>query len=144
MATIRVPGPPPQAFQKNRPISDLVKSQIKHFQHLEHKLQLNLPTKFSPQALTTESTAAQYIAEITTALCNRSLATPQAPAPIRVVPSPKSDSPSAPISVPKSIRKSTRQSQGISIAASAAPKSATPKKPRAKKHAPAKRPGKKS
>ncbi len=49
MATIRVPGPSPQAFRKNRPISDLVKSQIKHFQHLEHKLQLTLPTKFSPR-----------------------------------------------------------------------------------------------
>jgi hypothetical protein len=139
MATIRVPGPSPQAFRKNRPISDLVKSQIKHFQHLEHKLQLTLPTKFSSHDLTTESAAAQYIAEITTALCNRTPVGQQAPTPIRVVPSPKPDSTPAPRPVPKSIRKSTRQSQGISVAASA-----TPKKSRAKKHAPAKHPRKKS
>ena len=142
MATIHVPGPPPEAFRKNRPISDLIKSQIKHFQHLEHKLQLTLPTKFSPHDLTTEAAASQYIAEITTALRNRSPATQQVPTPIRVVPSPKPDSTPAPRSVPesapKSISKSLRQPQ-ISIAASAGEK-----KPRAKKHAPAKHPRKKS
>lgn len=139
MATIRVPGPSPQAFRKNRPISDLIKSQIKHFQHLEHKLQLTLPTKFSPQDLTTESAAAQYIAEMTAALCGRTAAGQQEPTPIRVVPSPKPDSTPAPRPVPKSIRRSARQSRGISIAASS-----TPKKSRAKKRAPAKHPRKKS
>lgn len=137
MATIRVPGPPPQAFRKNRPTSDLIKSQIKHFQHLEHKLQLNLPTKFSPHGLTTEAAAAQYIGEMTTALRNRTPAVQQAP--IRAVPSPKPDSMPATRSATKSSLKSTRQSRGMAIAASAAAK-----KPRAKKHAPAKHSKKKS
>ena len=138
MATIRVPGPPPEAFRKNRPISDLIKSQIKHFQHLEHKLRLDLPTKFSPHDLTTEAAASQYISEMTTALRNRASGAQPTPAPIRVVPSPKPDTTPAARSASSVPIKSTRQSNGIAIAASASKKSG------AKKHAPAKRTKKKS
>jgi hypothetical protein len=110
MATIRVPGPPPQAFQKNRPISDLIRAQIKHFQHLEHKLKINLPTKFSPHDLTTEAAAARYIAEMTTALCTQNPSAQQAPIPIgAVVAKPKSSS----------AAKSAPKSRGIPLAASA-------------------------
>ena len=130
MATIRVPGPPPEAFRKHRPISDLVKSQIKHFQHLEHKLHLNLPTKFSPHELTTEAAAARYIAEVTTALCSQAAAVPQAPTPIRALPPPKRASKPAPRSAPKS----TRKPHDLSIAASAAPKKSRKKKHTASKH----------
>ncbi|MDW5264474.1 MULTISPECIES: hypothetical protein [Acidobacteriaceae] len=138
MATIRVPGPPPEAFRKNRPISDLIKSQIKHFQHLEHKLQLTLPTKFLPHDLTTEAAASQYIAEMTSALRNRTPSAQPVPTTIRVVPSPKPDTtPAARTATPVPL-KSTRQSNGIAIAASAS------KKSRAKKHAPAKHAKKKS
>jgi hypothetical protein len=129
MATIRVPGPPPEAFRKNRPISDLIKSQIKHFQHLEHKLQLNLPTKFSPHDLTTEGVASQYIAEMTAALRNRTPAAQSTPTPIRVIPSPKPDTTPAAKTIPKSLH----EPQPLDIAASV-----TPKNPRAKKHLPAK------
>lgn len=138
MATIRVPGPPPEAFRKNRPISDLIKSQIRHFQHLEHKLHLTLPTKFSPHDLTTEAVASQYIAEMTAALRNRALGAQPTSAPVRVASSPKPDTtPAARSAAPVSI-KPTRQSNGIALAASAA------KKPRAKKHTPAKPAKKKS
>lgn len=123
MATIRVPGPPPQAFQKQRPISDLIKAQLKHFQHLEHKLHLTLPTKFSPHDLTTEAAAAQYISEVTAALCNHASAAQQTPTPIRALPPPESTP------AKRSPRKSTRKPHGLSIAASE-----TPKKPRKKKH----------
>lgn len=128
MATIRVPAPPPQAFQKNRPISDLVKSQIKHFQHLEHKLQLKLSRPFSPNDLTTEAGAAQYIAEVTAALCSRA----PVPVPVRATATPKPNSTPATIFAPKSVNqpvKATRQSQGLAIAASAG------KKHHTKKHA---------
>lgn len=128
MATIRVPAPPPQAFQKNRPISDLVKSQIKHFQHLEHKLQLKLSRPFSPNDLTTEAGAAQYIAEVTAALCSQA----PVPVPVRATPTPRPDSTPAARSTPKSAAKSakaTRQSQGLAIAAS------TGRKHHTKKHA---------
>jgi hypothetical protein len=110
MATIRVPGPPPQAFQKNRPISDLIRAQIKHFQHLEHKLKINLATKFSPHDLTTEAAAARYIAEMTNALCTQNPSAQQAPTPISAV----SAKPKA-----SSAAKSTPKSRGIPLAASA-------------------------
>lgn len=132
MATIRVPAPPPQAFHKNRPISDLVKSQIKHFQHLEHKLQLKLSRPFSPNDLSTEAGAAQYIAEVTGALCSRA----PVPVPVRATPAPRPDSRPAPRSARKTA-KATRQSQGLAIAASAGRKHHT------KKHA-SKHPKKKS
>ena len=125
MATIRVPGPPAQAFRKQRPISDLIKAQLKHFQHLEHKLHLTLPTKFSPHDLTTEAAAAQYIAEVTAALCSHASADQQAPTPIRALPPPEHEATPA----QRSPRKSTRKPHGLSIAASE-----TPKKPQKKKH----------
>ncbi len=130
MATIRVPGPPPEAFRKNRPISDLLKSQIAHFQHLEHKLQLTLPTKFRPHDLTTEGVASQYIAEITAALCNRAAAAPQTATPIRIVPSQKPDSTPAGRSIPKSLRPASQ----VDIAASSDSRSPRPKKDRHAKH----------
>ncbi|MEO6816430.1 MAG: hypothetical protein ABI177_06995 [Edaphobacter sp.] len=129
MATIRVPGPPAEAFRKNRPISDLIKSQIRHFQHLEHKLRLDLPTKFSPHDLTTEGTASKYIAEMTAALRNQAAAAPQTAAPIRVLPSQRLDNTPSLRAIPKPLR----QPQRVDIAASA-----SPKKPRAKKQVPAK------
>jgi len=138
MAIIRVPAPSPQAFRKNRPISDLVKSQIKHFQHLEHKLQLTLPTKFSPHDLTTEAAAAQYIAEMTTALRDPA-AMRQASVPVLAALPKKPDSTPARRSAPKSHHKPTRQSRGTAKTTSAAPK-----KSHAKKHAPAKHPRKRS
>jgi hypothetical protein len=125
MTIIRVPGPPAESFRKNRPISDLIKSQIKHFQHLEHKLHLDLPTRFSPQDLTTEAAASKYIAEMTVALHNRTPDARQAPAPIRVLPSPSPDNAPAAGATPTSLR----QAQPVDIAASA-----SPKRPRAKKH----------
>jgi hypothetical protein len=139
MATIRVPGPPPEAFRKNRPISDLIKSQIKHFQHLEHKLHLTLPTKFSPHDLNTEAAASQYIAEMTAALRHGAPSAQSAPTPIRVASPPKPDTTPAARSAPPFPIKPTRQSNGIAIAASAAST-----KSGAKKHAPAKRAKKKS
>jgi hypothetical protein len=124
MATIRVPAPPPEAFRKDRPISDLVKSQIKHFQHLEHKLQLPLSRPFSPRDLTTEAGASQYIAEVTAALCGR---TP-VPVPVRATPASGPDS-TPPAKSARKPAKATRQSQGLAIAASAG------KKRHTKKHA---------
>jgi hypothetical protein len=67
MATIQVPGPPKESFNKDRPISDILLSQVKHFQHVEAKLDPSLRTNFSPRILT-ENTAAQYIAQMTNVL----------------------------------------------------------------------------
>ena len=38
MEPILVPGPPKEAFRKLRPVSDLIRSQVNHFKHLEAKL----------------------------------------------------------------------------------------------------------
>jgi hypothetical protein len=126
MAIIRVPAPSPQAFRKNRPISDLVKSQIRHFQHLEHKLQLNLPTKFSPQDLTTEAAAAQYIAEMTTALRGPAA---EVPAPLPAPSKRKPDTTPA-----RSRPKTARHPRETSAAAAATPKVRKVKKRAVKKH----------
>jgi hypothetical protein len=126
MAIIRVPAPSPQAFRKNRPISDLVKSQIRHFQHLEHKLQLNLPTKFSPQDLTTEAAAAQYIAEMTTALRGPAAEVPPA------IPAPSKRKPDT--TPARSRPKTARHPRETSAAAAATPKVRKAKKRAVKKH----------
>lgn len=126
MAIIRVPAPSPQAFRKNRPVSDLVKSQIRHFQHLEHKLQLNLPTKFSPQDLTTEAAAAQYIAEMTTALRGPAAEVPPA------IPAPSKRKPDT--TPARSRPKTARHPRETSAAAAATPKVRKAKKRAVKKH----------
>ena len=38
MDPIHVPGPPKQAFDKNRPISDLIRAQVNHLKHIEASL----------------------------------------------------------------------------------------------------------
>ncbi|HEY0564598.1 MAG TPA: hypothetical protein VGC88_03385 [Terriglobales bacterium] len=70
MEPIRVPRPPKTAFNKNRPVSDLLKAQIAHFQHLEAKLAEEHRSPLAAHELTTESTAAQYIAHMTRVLCD--------------------------------------------------------------------------
>jgi hypothetical protein len=120
MDPIRVPAPPKQSFQKDRPISDLLASQIQHFKHLETKLDLTMPT--ARHRIATESDAAQYIAEMTNALLNRTSQRSTAPGPIPVPASaPK----------PKLVRKRTRTqpAQGIPIAAAAAPTPISAKSP---------------
>lgn len=74
MDPIRVPRPPQQAFNKNRPVSDLLKAQIKHFQHLEDKLHPDMRSSMPAHELTTESAAARYIAHMTETLRSESLA----------------------------------------------------------------------
>ncbi len=85
MATIPVPAPPKSAFNKNRPISDLLQHQLKHFRHVEAKLPNELHSNMTARDLHTENGAAQYIAHITEALKSlHQVSTPAAiPIPIR-------------------------------------------------------------
>jgi hypothetical protein len=76
MVTVAVPRPGPHAFQKNRPLSDLLRAQVKHFQHLEEKLPVDLRGRFLPHQITTEAAAAQYIAHMTALLKDRGKAKP--------------------------------------------------------------------
>jgi hypothetical protein len=109
MATIQVPGQPKESFNKNRPISDLLLSQVKHFQHVEAKLDPSLRTNFSPWEVLTENTAAQYIAQMTNILRGRT---------------PPMVALAGPIPVPLPARAAARPiqpSKGIPLAAAADP-----------------------
>jgi hypothetical protein len=128
MATIQVSGPPKESFNKNRPISDLLRSQVKHFQHVEAKLDPSLRTRVSSREALTENAAAQYIAQMTNIL-RRS--------------TPLTVAPAGPIPVPlpaKAAAKSIRRPKGIPLAAAAdpppdsKPHSAPEKRSSAKKH----------
>ncbi len=108
MATIQVPGPTKESFNKNRPISDLLLAQVKHFQHVDAKLDPSRRIHISPREVLTENTAAQYIARMTSIL--------RGGTPLMVAP--------APISVPLPARaaaKSIRHPRGIPLAAAADP-----------------------
>jgi hypothetical protein len=67
MEPIRVPGPSPTAFHKNRRISDLLLSQIRHFQHVAEKRSLKINREIA-RDVHTEGSAARYIAVVTRAL----------------------------------------------------------------------------
>ena len=119
MEPIHVPGPPKQAFNKNRPISDLITAQIKHLKHVEASMPAKLRDEVSQHPITTEGEAAKYIASMTKLF--KSQATSQ-PVPIKPA-TPVITKPATPISA----------KPALSIAASAS----TPKKKAAPKKAPA-------
>ena len=65
MEVIHVPPPSREAFNKSRPMSDLIKWQVKHFKHLEDKLSPQERLSIPQHRITTENDAAQYIAAMT-------------------------------------------------------------------------------
>jgi hypothetical protein len=101
MEPIRVPAPPKAAFNKQRPMSDLIKAQIKHFKHLEHKLPAESRAALPQHAIVSEADAARYIAPMTALLRSRGAATPPAAKPTAQI-----------ASLP-------RRTRGLSIAATA-------------------------
>lgn len=64
MAIIRVGKPPRKAFNKKRPISDLLKNQIVHLEWATRSAEQNRKRRRAP-AVHTEGQAAAYIAELT-------------------------------------------------------------------------------
>jgi hypothetical protein len=72
---IHVPAPPRSAYNQNRRVSDLLLSQLKHFQHVDQKHgALGIPADLT-RDIHTEGGAARYIAAVTRAL--RGTASPQ-------------------------------------------------------------------
>jgi hypothetical protein len=61
---IPVPAPPKSSFNKNRRVSDLLLSQLKHFQHVAHKQGMQIDPALEHD-LATEAGAARYIARVT-------------------------------------------------------------------------------
>jgi hypothetical protein len=111
---ILVPAPPKSAFNKNRPVSDLLAGQLKHFQHVEHKHGIAID-RASSSDLHTEAGAASYILKMTQAI--RSQARSKS-SKIAIVPSGAKRS--KPVS--RSDRKQTR-TDGLSLAAASQPSS---------------------
>ncbi len=83
MEPIPVPAPPKTAFNKDRPVSDLLRAQLLHFQHVEQKRGIQLDPALKRDLLT-EAGAARYIASMTHAIRSQSQAKPEG---IALVPS---------------------------------------------------------
>lgn len=137
MDPIVVPAPPRSSYNPNRPVSDLIASQLKRFQELEHKRgDLGIDPEIASN-IHTEGGAAQYIAAATHALRSK---TPVAAAPpkLKIVSRGKS-------------AKKPPSAEPLSIAAAASQSTSVgPKKSPARKAAkqssikPAPKPGKKN
>ena len=122
MEIIHVPPPGKTAFHKGRPLSDLIKAQIRHFKHVEDKLSPELREKIPQHRITTENEAAQYITAMT-----------------RLLRSGVAEKPAKPKIVPIAAKKSASRTpaKGLAIAASESPskprKKSKPKSSRKKK-----------
>jgi|SRR4051794_21228658 hypothetical protein len=68
MALIRVPKPPKSAYDPDRPMSSLLKSQIEHLREAEGKLPLRYRSEWYIKAIRTEGEAARYIRDVTEAI----------------------------------------------------------------------------
>ena len=68
MTVIKVPQPPASALDLNRPISSLLKNQIRHLQEAEFRLPVRSQTNTYINAIKTEGEAADYIRKVTLAL----------------------------------------------------------------------------
>ena len=118
MDPILVPAPPRSAYNESRRVSDLLFSQLKHFQHVVQKHGALGISADLERDLYTEGGAARYIAAVTNAL--RGTVSPQ-PAEVAAVSAPRPQ---------KERRKTVR---GLAVAATAASTPAPPKKSAAKK-----------
>jgi hypothetical protein len=65
---IRVGAPPKSAFNQDRPISDLIRSQVEHLKHVEERLTPEQRSTIPSGEIKTEAEAAKYIAAITAVL----------------------------------------------------------------------------
>ena len=68
MALIDVPRAPMSAYDPERPMSSLLKSQVEHLREAESKLPLRYRSELYVKAIKTEGEAARYIREVTEAI----------------------------------------------------------------------------
>jgi hypothetical protein len=68
MVLIHVPKPPKNAYNPDRPMGSLLKSQIDHLREAESKLPLRYRSEVYVKAVRTEGEAAKYIREVTEAI----------------------------------------------------------------------------
>jgi hypothetical protein len=104
MEPILIPSVPKEAFNKHRPVSDLVYKQVKHFKHIEEKLSPQVRAQLPRHEIVTENDAALYISAMTGYLLSR-------PRPKQVTRKAFAVKPARP----------THPSQSLTLAAAAAP-----------------------
>lgn len=68
MAVIKVPKPPQSAFDKNRPVSALLRNQILHLHEVERKFPPSRHSGIYINEIKTEGEAAAYIQKVTARL----------------------------------------------------------------------------
>lgn len=68
MVLISVPKPPKSAYNPDRPVTSLLKSQVEHMREAESKLPLKYRSEFYAKAVRTEGEAAEYIRDVTEAI----------------------------------------------------------------------------
>jgi hypothetical protein len=70
MALIKVPKPPKDAYDPDRPVGSLLKSQVEHMREAESKLPLRYRNEIQTyvKAVRTEREAARYIQAVTRAI----------------------------------------------------------------------------
>jgi hypothetical protein len=68
MAIIQVPKPPKSAWDPDRPLSSLLKSQVEHLYEAERKLPHKYKSQIYINAIKTEGEAAAYIQRVTDAI----------------------------------------------------------------------------
>jgi hypothetical protein len=73
MEPIPIQPVPKTSFNKHRRVSDLLLSQLKHFQHVAHKQGIEVDAAL-PREIYTEGGAARYITAVTRAVRERGLA----------------------------------------------------------------------
>ncbi len=68
MTVIKVPRPPESAFNKERRVSSLLRTQLEHLQEAEFRLPARDQTNIYINAIKTEGEAAEYIGQVTAKL----------------------------------------------------------------------------
>lgn len=113
---IRVLRPPKESFNKQRPVSDLIRKQVEHFRHVESKLSAEQRAGLSQGHIRTEQEAARYIAAMTQILLAKS--------------APASHSPVAPIVMPA---RSNQPARGLALSAAGESTQASASNPKGKR-----------
>ncbi len=68
MVLIHVPRPPKSAYDPDRPMGTLLKSQVDHMREAESKLPIRYRSNVYAKAIQTEGEAARYIRDVTEAI----------------------------------------------------------------------------
>ena len=68
MALIHVPRPPRSAYDPDRPVTSLLKSQVEHLHEAERNLPPRYHTEIYVKAIKSEGEASRYIREVTEAI----------------------------------------------------------------------------